>query len=321
MPVTRRHLQIALGLLWLLDGALQLQPVMFTTAFAHGVVLPAAQGQPAVVADPVRWAANVIAWHPAVTDGLAAAIQLAIGVGLLVRPVVRVALAASAAWGLGVWWVGEGAGGLLGGHTTLLVGAPGAALLYVVLSLAAWPSPGCLATDGSRTLAGLARASQDDSRLAPRAWVVPVWSAVWLLGALLQSLPGQATATSIGVALHAAAGTGPSWLAGVDRPLAHAASAGGVGVVVGLVLLQVLVGVVALRPGALRRLAAGVGASLALAMWVAGQGMGDLTSGSATDPNAGLLLALLGLAVLGTATSTRQPASTASVVDRLPLAA
>src|SRR4051812_4608300 len=32
--VTRRHLQIVLGLLWLLDGVLQAQPFMFTRDFA-----------------------------------------------------------------------------------------------------------------------------------------------------------------------------------------------------------------------------------------------------------------------------------------------
>jgi hypothetical protein len=35
--ITCRHLQIALSLLWLLDGALQLQPFMLGTGFARQV--------------------------------------------------------------------------------------------------------------------------------------------------------------------------------------------------------------------------------------------------------------------------------------------
>ena len=39
MRLTRRNLQIALGVLWLLDGALQLQPFMFTTGFSNDILL------------------------------------------------------------------------------------------------------------------------------------------------------------------------------------------------------------------------------------------------------------------------------------------
>ena len=48
-PSNRRHLQIALGVLWLLDGALQAQAFMFTRGFAVHVIAPAGQGQPGVV--------------------------------------------------------------------------------------------------------------------------------------------------------------------------------------------------------------------------------------------------------------------------------
>jgi len=51
--ITRRHLQIALGLLWLLDGGLQLQPFMLGTGFAKQVIAPTAAGQPRFVATAV----------------------------------------------------------------------------------------------------------------------------------------------------------------------------------------------------------------------------------------------------------------------------
>ena len=42
----RRRLQIALGLLWLLDAALQFQPYMFSRAFATDVLAASAAGSP-----------------------------------------------------------------------------------------------------------------------------------------------------------------------------------------------------------------------------------------------------------------------------------
>jgi len=62
--LTRRCLQMALGLLWLADGALQLQPVMLSTRFARQIISPAGAGQQAFVAVPVHWAARLIAAHP-----------------------------------------------------------------------------------------------------------------------------------------------------------------------------------------------------------------------------------------------------------------
>ncbi|MDQ1485023.1 MAG: hypothetical protein QOJ62_716, partial [Actinomycetota bacterium] len=100
---TRRHLQIVLGLLWLLDGALQLQPFMLGTGFARQIIDPTAVGQPHLVAAPVHWGANLIATHPVGYDVPFAAAQLLIGLGLLFPRTVRLALAVSVPWSLGVW--------------------------------------------------------------------------------------------------------------------------------------------------------------------------------------------------------------------------
>jgi len=48
--VTGRSIQVALGILWLLDGFLQLQSQMFTNHFASLVIAPAAQFEPILVA-------------------------------------------------------------------------------------------------------------------------------------------------------------------------------------------------------------------------------------------------------------------------------
>ncbi len=125
--VTRRGIQVTLGLLWMLDGMLQLQPAMLTPRFATQVIAPAGDGQPAFVSWPVQTAARVIGHQPVVADLAFAVIQLPLGAGLLYPRTARRALAASVAWALAVWYLGEGLGGLFAGGASLLSGAPGAA--------------------------------------------------------------------------------------------------------------------------------------------------------------------------------------------------
>ena len=139
--ITRRGIQIALGLIWTLDGLLQFQPAMLTSRFATQVIAPAAQGQPAFVSGPVNEAAQIILHQPALLDVGFGLTQLALGIGILCPRTVRWALAASVAWALSVWYLGEGLGGLFGTGASMLTGAPGAALLYAILALAVWPRP------------------------------------------------------------------------------------------------------------------------------------------------------------------------------------
>jgi hypothetical protein len=57
--VTRRGIQLALGLLWILDGLLQFQPDMFSRRFATQVIAPAGAGhvaaRPADGDEPGGW--------------------------------------------------------------------------------------------------------------------------------------------------------------------------------------------------------------------------------------------------------------------------
>ena len=46
----RRHVEVALGVLWLLDGVLQFQPYMFTRAFMDGILGMANMGLPGPLA-------------------------------------------------------------------------------------------------------------------------------------------------------------------------------------------------------------------------------------------------------------------------------
>src|SRR5690349_12653088 len=150
----RRRLQLLLAGLWLLDGVLQLQPAMFTRQFP-AMLAESAAGQPGAVAGPVTWAARLITEHPAPANAAFAALQIALGLALAWRPAVRLALAGSVIWGLAVWWLGEGLGGLLTGTASPVNGAPGAALLYAITAVLLWPPrtegstpPGTHATPG-----------------------------------------------------------------------------------------------------------------------------------------------------------------------------
>jgi hypothetical protein len=277
--ITRRHIQVALGLLWLLDGALQAQPFMFTRGFATQVIAAGGQGQPGFVAGPLDWAANIIAAHPVAWNVPFAVIQLLLGVGLLVPRTARLTLAASIAWALGVWYLGEGLSGLASGHASLITGAPGSALLYAVLAAAAWPG-------------------REGSREAPAPWLPFAWAAVWVGGAVFQALPGQNTGTAIASALTGGTAGAAPWFAGLEDSVGAWAAHHGVLTVILLVTAELLIGVGALARRT-RMAAVTLGLALTLAMWVLGQDVGALHTGQATDPNSGPALVLMAVALLG----------------------
>jgi hypothetical protein len=281
--VTRRGVQITLGLLWLLDGALKFQPALLTSAFARQVIAPAGQGQPGFVAWPVHEAASLVARAPALAVVVFGLIELTLGAGLLHRRTARWALAASVGWALSVWYLGEGLGGLFGGGASLLTGAPGSSVMYAVVAVTVWPRRG--APSGQR----------------PARWAAAAWAATWLGGAMLQLLPGSDTNASLSMALSMNATGAPGWLAGLDSHLAAWAPWDGVSLVFDLVLLQAAVGLGVLAGGRTRRVAVLGGIVLSLAFWVLGQGLGQFWSGLSTDPDTAPLLILLGVTVLGAA--------------------
>ena len=139
LPDPRRKLQLGLGVVWLLDGFLQLQPFMFGKGFPQ-MLAGNASGNPAFVASPITWSAGFIEHHLVALNAVFAFIQLALGLGIAWRPTVKLALGASVPWALGVWWVGEGLGGVLAGNASPVAGAPGAVFLYALLAVLLWPA-------------------------------------------------------------------------------------------------------------------------------------------------------------------------------------
>ena len=134
----KRTLTICLGGFWLLDGVLQLQPAMFTNAFVSTVLTPNLQNQPSIIESIVAFgirlfSTNIFLWNLA-----SALLQILIGI-ILIFPfsekAQRFGLWLSVGWAFVIWIFGEGLGNLFTGSSTFYTGAPGSALLYLILAL------------------------------------------------------------------------------------------------------------------------------------------------------------------------------------------
>jgi hypothetical protein len=277
----RRGLQIALGIVWLLDAALQFQPFMFGRGFATQIIEPAAAGEPGLVARPLLWSAHLMAAHPVACNAAFAVVQLAIAAGLLLPRTVRPALAVSVAWALGVWWLGEGLGGTLTGASPLS-GAPGAVILYALIAWLVW----------QRSPLGSGAPEAAPLRLA-RAAAAPqmVWSVLWGGFAVYLLLPANRAADAVSQVFAGAGAGEPGWIRALDRDLASLTAGHGLAVSVLLAGLCLIAGAaVWVRP--LTRPGLVLAGLLGLLFWIA-QAFGGLATGMATDPNSGPLLILL----------------------------
>jgi hypothetical protein len=290
-PDIRRMLQLALAASWLLDAVLQYQPFMFTKAFA-AMLAGTAHGNPSVIARPITWNAALAGHHLAALNTVYATVQLLLGLGIAFRPTVRPALAASIAWSLGVWWLGEGLGGVLNGTASPLSGAPGAAIIYALLAVLLWP-----ADRGTQAPFTAARAIGVHAARA-------LWLVLWMSLAYLALTPANRAPQAIS-GMIVGMGTGqPRWLAAIDRGAASFMAGQGLAasIVLAAALAVIAAGVWLPRPAARTALALAI--VLALASWVVGEAFGMILAGGATDPGTGPLLALLALAYWPAAAKT-----------------
>src|SRR3984885_5733059 len=274
----RRALQLALGALWVLDGMLQFQPSMFSRDFPK-MLAGSAQGNPAVVARPITWSAGIIGHHEVALNAIFAVIQLLLGLGIAWRPAIKVALAGSVAWSLAVWWLGEGFGGVLSGAASPVNGAPGAVLLYGLLAVLLWPA--------DRDPAAPFTAARAVGRRAAQA----SWLVVWRGLAVLALLPAS---RAIAATIADTTPGEPTWLAWLDAHAASTLTRHGLPAAIVLAVLLAIVALGVFLPRRIARAAIVLAVALAAILWLA-QGLGEILTGSATDPNSGPLLALLAL--------------------------
>ena len=281
-PDVRRRLQLALAGVWLLDAVLQFQAFMFSKGFSQMLGATAA-GNPAVIAGPINWSAKIIAEHGTATNAIFAFIQLAIGLGIAWRPTLRLALGASIAWALGVWWFGEGLGGVLSGAGGPANGAPGAVIIYALLAVLLWP--------GRRDRAAPFAVGQFTGATMARA----LWLVLWGSLAYLALLPATRAPKALGGMVSAMASGQPGWLSSADNNLGAFLTSHGPAAAVVLAVLLALVAVSVCLPRPAARAGVVLAIVIAAFFWV-GEGLGGMLTGGGTDPNSGPLLALLAVA-------------------------
>ena len=290
---TRRLLQLALAAVWLLDGVLQLQPFMFTKAFATQIIDPTAPGNPSAVAHSITWAAGIIEHHPVGTNAAFAAIQLLLGLGIACRPTVRAALAASVGWSLAVWWFGEGLGGVLTGGASPLSGAPGGVTLYALLAVLLWP------------------ANRQGRFPAARPIGVPAARGLWLLlwGSLVFfTLQSANTGPQDMNAMIAGMADGqPDWLGAIIKHSASLVAHHGLAASIVLAVVLALVAVAVFLPPAVWRALIVLALVVSAVIWVVGEALGGVFGGQGTDPNSGPVLALIALAYWPATHPTAEP--------------
>ena len=298
----REGLTLALGLAWLTDAALQYQPYMFSTAFPREVIAPAADGSPGWVAGPVHWSAALLAGHIGPLNALFATVQLAIAVGLFLRPLRRWALAGSIAWSLGVWWLGEGLGGVLAGAAAPVLGFPGAVIVYALVAVLLWPVPD---TGGGASVADAGPLRTVGARA--------VWVALWAAFVYESLLPADRGPRALADMVRGMADGEPGWLAAVDRRAAALLAGHGTAAAVALTVVFGVLAVCGLLPRIPRPVIL-LGVAVFLLIWFVGQDLGGILTGRATDLNSGLPIAVLLLCYWPTA----DPADPADPGDPAP---
>jgi hypothetical protein len=284
-PDGRRTLQLVLATIWLFDGILQLQAVFFTRAFGTQMIAATAQGNPSAVARPINWSGQAIGHHAVITDAMFALIQVLLGLGIAWRPTVKLALGTSIAWSLGVWWIGEGLGGVLSGRANPVNGAPGAVILYGLLAVLLWPS------DELRHGSSFIAARAVGPRTAKSLWLV-LWGSLSYFAVLGANRSPQALHDLVIGQIDGE----PKWVTWLDRGAAADVDHRGLTFMVVLAILMVIVAVGVYLPPAATNAILCVAIVISLAFWVIGQDFGTLFTNGATDVNSGPVLLVLSFA-------------------------
>jgi cytochrome oxidase Cu insertion factor (SCO1/SenC/PrrC family) len=297
-PAARRVVRVGFGLMWILDGLLQLQSGM-PLGLPSGVVQPSASTSPAWVQHLVNSGVTIWSNHPIEAAAATVWIQLGLGIWLLVAPRgrwSRLGGLAGLGWGLVVWVFGEAFGGIFAPGATWLFGAPGAVLFYCVAGL----------------LIALPERAYSTPRLGRTILTV---GGVFLIGmAVLQAWPGRGSWQGRGGSLTAMVGQMSktpqpgflsSWLASFGGFVVAHGWAVNLFVVLALTAIGVLV-MSRRRELVLGGLIALV--VLCLADWVLVEDLGFL-GGLGTDPNSMLPMGLL--FVVGYVATVRIPAEAA----------
>ena len=315
-PRARLLLRVGFGVIWLFDGILQAQPQM-AGGLADQVIQPTASSSPGWVQHLVNLGVTIWDYHP--VQAASASVWIQVGIGLWMLLAVRgwsarLAGLAGVAWGLIVWAFGESFGGIFAPGLTVLFGAPGAVLIYVVAG----------------ALLALPERAWDDPRRIGRLLLGGV--GVFFLGmALLQAWPGRGfwqgtlggQPSGLAAMIKSMAGTSqPHAFEAIVSWFGNFTAAHGFAVNLAAVLALTVVGaglfIAAVRADVrLARIAVIAGAVFCLADWVLVEDLGFF-GGLGTDPNSMIPFILLFTAgYLGLAPATARATATASGIPEV----
>jgi len=317
LHVNRRSLQVALGVVWIIDGLLKFQPALFKPAFIGIVIRPMAIGQPTLIASTINHMANFLSHEATMWVAVFGLGEIIIGAAMLSKRTVKPALVASFIWGACVYLFGEGLGMVFTGHTSPLAGAPGAVCFYILLGVMVWPKE---EREPNRVLAG-ADSSAAGGGLLGGTGALLAWAAIWIFEAVLWMLPANRTSDAVTNQMSATANGQPGWYAHLLHAFGHAFTGAGVSVAVILAAASILIGLgplISRRP----QVFIGLGIALALGYWVTGQGLGQLLSFGGTDPSNGPIIGLIGLSILPLVpVRVTEPTPAARLMSRYPVGA
>jgi len=326
--LTKRQLQITLAILWIVDGLFQLQPKMFTRSFVDLAINPSIQSQPVIIANLMHFFGQIFLLNPFIFNLSIFAVQIAIGALILNKKTVKQGLYLSIVWGLFIWIVGEGLGGIFAGQANLIIGAPGSALLYVILAIAALPR------------------KQTNNNLVdyPAYWLIFVWFLLWSGFGVLQLILKSDSLNTIRLMILDNAHGAPSYIRAIDinassiltsfihskasissihssmmsmNQPTYANNSNGYWFIVILSLIQVLIAIGVFAKNRLRQVAIYSGIILAFIFWVIGQNFGQYYSGFATDLNTAPLIIILGIAIINNKEINRQLARILAGLEKI----
>ena len=283
--ITPRSIQVALGVVWLIDGLLQLQPFMFSNNFLSQTITSMASGQPGIIQQTITWAVQLARPYRIEFNALFALTQLVIGLGLIAsRRTVKPALVLSLLWTFVVWWFGEGAGMLAMGMASPLTGAPGPVLIYALIGLLVWP------TNKPATISAASAGPLGDY------WGRVGWAALWVLFAVLMLQPVNRDPDYLRSTFSTAAATSQGPFVNLNDALASAFAGRGTTAAIVLVLVMAAIGI-AVYLDWQRNVFLVLGSLFGIAIWVSAEYFGGMFTGQGTDPNSGPIIVLLAAAI------------------------
>jgi hypothetical protein len=280
----QRTYRLVLATVWLLDAVLQIQPFMFTRGSngLSGMLNGVAGGNPDWVAHTITWNGSFVYHQPIATNTAFALIQFLIAFGIVSKRTCKPALVLSVVWSVGVWWFGEGLGGLFSGGATPLSGGPGGVLFYALLAVLLWPKEG-----------------SDAPFVAARSVGVPaakaIWAAVWVLLGLLSVVGAGRSPRALHDLVSVLNSGQPGWLAHIDRVTESFLLQHGTPAAILLAVVCVVVATGVYLPPPVTQCTLVLGMAVFAVIWVAVQDLGGILAGGATDPNSGPLVILFAL--------------------------